>query len=62
MSAVDLVKVEYALIRASRVALLVETPPATQETLVRFLGQEDPLKEGYAAHSSILGFPWWLRW
>ena len=28
MSTVDLVKIEYALIRASWVALLVETPPA----------------------------------
>ena len=26
-----------------------------QETPVRFLGQEDPLEEGMATHSSILG-------
>ena len=34
MSTVDLVKIETVLIRASRVARLVETPPAMQETLV----------------------------
>ena len=28
-----------------------------QETLVRFLGQEDPLEKGKATHSSILGLP-----
>ena len=28
-----------------------------QETLVPFLGQEDPLEKGQAIHSSILGFP-----
>ena len=28
-----------------------------QETLARFLGQEDPLEKGEATHSSILGFP-----
>ena len=29
-----------------------------QETPVQFLGQEDPLEKGWAAHSSILGsFP-----
>ena len=27
-----------------------------QETLVRFLGQEDPLEEGVATHSSILAW------
>ena len=31
-----------------------------QETWVRFLGQEDPLEEGVATHSSILAWrvPW----
>ena len=33
-----------------------------QEILARFLGQEDPLEMGWAAHSSILGLLWWLRW
>ena len=28
--------------------------PTMQETLVRFLGLEDPLKKGKATHSSIL--------
>ena len=29
-----------------------------QETPARFLGQEDPLEKGKAAHSHILGLPW----
>jgi len=41
-------------------AQLVKNPPVMQETLLRFLGREDPLEEGYAIHSSILGMPWWL--
>ena len=35
--------------------------PAMQETLLRFLGQEDLLKKGPATHSNILGLPLWLR-
>ena len=37
--------------------------PAVQETLVRFLGQEDPLEKGKATHSSILawGIPWTVQ-
>ena len=31
-----------------------------QETWVRFLGQEDPLEEGMATHSSIL--TWKILW
>ena len=31
-----------------------------QETPVGFLVQEDPLEKGYAAHSSVLGLPWWF--
>ena len=31
---------------ASLVAQLVKNPPAMQETLVRFLGREDPLEKG----------------
>ena len=31
----------------------IKTPPAMQETWVLSLGQEDPLKEGIATHSSI---------
>ena len=36
----------YCLVRASLVAQLVKNPPAMQETLVQFLGQEDPLEKG----------------
>ena len=38
-------------------AQLVKNLPAMQETLVRFLDREDPLKKGQATHSSILGLP-----
>ena len=31
---------------ASLVAQLIKNPPAMQETLVRVLGQEDPLEKG----------------
>ena len=37
---------------ASLVAQLVKNPPAMQETLVRFLGREDPLEKGEATRSS----------
>ena len=33
---------------------MVKNLPAMQETLVQSLGQEDPLEEGTATHSSIL--------
>ena len=32
--------------KASLIAQLVKNPPVMQETLVRFLGQEDPLEKG----------------
>ena len=38
-------------------AQLVKNLPAMQETLVRFLGWEDPLEKGQATHSNILGLP-----
>ena len=45
---------------------MVKNLPAMQETLVQSLGCEDPLKEGMAAHSSILAWripmdrgAWW---
>ena len=41
-------------------AQLVKNPPAMQETLVRFLGWEDPLEKGKATHSSILA--WRIPW
>ena len=54
-------KLDLCFIRASLVAQLVKNLPAKQETLVRFLGQEDALEKGEATHSSILGLPWWLK-
>ena len=42
---------------ASQVVLMVKNPQLMQEmqeTQVRFLGQEDPLEEGMATHSSNL--------
>ena len=41
--------------QASLVAQLVKNLPAMQETLVQFLGQEDPLEKGEATCSSIPG-------
>ena len=47
---------------ASLIAQLVKNPPAMQETLVWFLGWEDPLEKGKATHSSALRLPLWLSW
>ena len=41
---------------ASLIAQLVKNPPAMQKTPVQSLGQEDPLEEGMATHSSILAW------
>ena len=38
----------------------VKNLPAMQEIQVRSLGQDDPLKEGMATHSSILA--WRIPW
>ena len=35
---------------------MVKNSPATWETQVRSLGQEDPLEKGMATHSSILAW------
>ena len=35
---------------------MVKHPPAVRETWVQSLGQEDPLEEGMATHSSILAW------
>ena len=50
----------------SLLAQLVKNLPAMQETLVQFLGWEDPLEEDMATHSSILAWrmpmdrgAWW---
>ena len=41
-------------------AQVVENLPAVQETHVRSLGWEDPLKKGMAIHSRILA--WRIPW
>ena len=43
--------------RASLIAQLVKNPRAMQETPIWFLCWEDPLEQGKATHSSILGLP-----
>jgi hypothetical protein len=45
---------------ASLVAQTVKKPPIMRETWVRSLGQEDPLEEEMATHSSILA--WRIQW
>ena len=54
------------IVWASLVAQMVKNPLAMWETWVRLLGLEDPLEEGMAAHSTILGWripmdrgAWW---
>ena len=39
---------------ASLVARMLKNPPAVQETWVRSLGWEDPLKEGMTTYTDIL--------
>ena len=41
-------------------ALVVKNPPANAEDTVQSLGQEDPLEEEMATHSSIL--TWRISW
>ena len=48
------------MVVTSLVAQMGKNPPAMQETQVRSLGQEDPLEEGLATHSSILA--WRIPW
>ena len=38
----------------------VKNPPTMQETWVQSLGQEDPLEQGMATHSSVLD--WRIPW
>ena len=45
---------------ASLVAQLVKNLPSMCETWVQSLGQEDPLEEGMATHSSLLA--WRIPW
>ena len=46
--------------RASLIAQSVKNLPVMQETLVWFLGQEDPLEKEMATHSLILA--WRILW
>ena len=45
---------------ASLVAQRIKRLPATQETRVQLLGQEDTLEKGMATHTSILS--WKIPW
>ena len=45
---------------SSLVAQQVKNPPAMQEIWVQFLGGEDPLEKGIAAHSSSVA--WRIPW
>ena len=45
---------------APLVAQLIKNLPAMQEISVQFLGWEDPLEKGKAAHSSIMA--WRIPW
>ena len=64
MEAINITFYYYLIInrykQASVVAQTVKHLPAMQETQVRSLGQEDPLKNEMATHSSILA--WKMPW
>ena len=49
---------DYLILNSTRPLThqLVKNPPAMQETLVQFLGWENPLEKGKATHSSIPGW------
>ena len=55
-----LLLLSFTMIWASPVAQMIKNLPAMWETCVRSLGQEDPLEEWMATHSSILAqkIPW----
>ena len=46
----------YVKSGASLIAQLVKNPLAMQETLVQFLGWEDPLEKRKATHTSVLAW------
>ena len=54
------VREEPVYVRAFPVAQMVKSLPTIQETLVQFLGWEDPLEKGAATHSSAL--TWKIPW
>ena len=45
--------------RSSLVAQMIKNLPAMQETQVQSMGQDDPLENGMATHSSIA---WRIPW
>ena len=47
----------FLCVRLPLVAQLVKNPPAMQEILVQFLGQEDPLEKGRLRTLVFLSFP-----
>ena len=51
---------QYAVVMASLVTQMVKNMPAMWETQVRSLGQEDPLEECMATHSSLPA--WRIPW
>ena len=62
LNLLTLILVLIILIGTSLIAQLVKNLPEMQDTLVQFLGQEDPLEKGWATHSSILRLPLWFSW
>ena len=50
----------YDLTWATLIAQFVKNLPAMQETLVQFLGREDPLDKGKPTHSSTQA--WRIPW
>ena len=56
-------RAEVFVFRVSLMAQLVKNPPAMQETWVRSLDWENPLKKGKGTHSSILAWriPWTVK-
>ena len=60
LSLLRLLRLNTFFIEASLVAQTVKRLTAMQETWIRSLGWEDPLKEEMATHSSILA--WKIPW
>ena len=54
------ITIDIYMYPVSQVAELVKNPPAMQETLILFLGWEDPLEKGTVTHSGILA--WRIPW
>ena len=56
---IDLVILGYMMM-GFPAGLVVQNPPAMQETWVQSLGWQDPLEEGMPTHSSVLA--WRISW